>query len=163
KSAGRRAVDKGIENICLKALEKNPANRYPNAKALADDLNRWLIGEAVEASTPSRGSRTLLTSVVAAAVIAIVVVGGFFGFSWDPAGKAEGQRKNRADESIVQGGRLLAQRKFADALYAFRRALEIAPANEAAAAGRVEAERRMVASAVANSPVEKPAPSAPPS
>lgn len=30
-----------LERICLKALEKRAANRYPNAKALAEDLLHW--------------------------------------------------------------------------------------------------------------------------
>ncbi len=37
----------GLENICLKALEKDPALRYPDAIALACDLHRYSRNEVV--------------------------------------------------------------------------------------------------------------------
>jgi len=34
----------GLENVCLKALQRNPAQRHPTAKSFADDLGRALAG-----------------------------------------------------------------------------------------------------------------------
>ena len=45
----RPAVDPGLEAICLKAMARQPAARYPSATALAADLERHLAGEAVSA------------------------------------------------------------------------------------------------------------------
>ncbi len=48
-----RAIDKSIpaalEAICMKAMDSDPNKRYQQATELADDLDRWIAGEAVTA------------------------------------------------------------------------------------------------------------------
>jgi hypothetical protein len=39
------SVPPGLEAICLKALAKQPEERYVSCQAMADDVKRWLGGE----------------------------------------------------------------------------------------------------------------------
>jgi serine/threonine protein kinase/formylglycine-generating enzyme required for sulfatase activity len=52
-----RGVPRALEAVCLRAMAREPAARYATARALADDLERWLAGDPVSvhrASAPAR-------------------------------------------------------------------------------------------------------------
>ena len=75
-------IDADLETICLKCLEKDPANRYGSAEALAEDLDRWSAGEPIAArpvSSPERlwrwSRRNPVIAGAAAAVIVALVLG----------------------------------------------------------------------------------------
>ncbi len=51
----RRALSGDLDAIFLKALHRDPAQRYATAAAFTDDLNRYRTGHAVLARRPSRG------------------------------------------------------------------------------------------------------------
>jgi serine/threonine-protein kinase len=54
----RPGLDRALETIVRKCLEKDPARRYDSAAGLADDLACWLRDEPIMARPPSRTERT---------------------------------------------------------------------------------------------------------
>lgn len=78
----RKQLSSDLDAIVLRALAKQPAQRYGSVEALRADLDRWLGGEPVEARTPSTVYRvgkfvrrhTLSVSLSAAAVVSLIAV-----------------------------------------------------------------------------------------
>jgi serine/threonine-protein kinase len=42
-------IDRSLEAVCLKAMATRPEDRYPSARALAEDVERWIADEPVSA------------------------------------------------------------------------------------------------------------------
>ena len=76
------SLDRPLEAICLKAMSTEPQARYASAKALADDLERWMAEEPVSAWQEPisrrlrRWSRRHRTAVTAATVAGLALLAG---------------------------------------------------------------------------------------
>jgi serine/threonine protein kinase len=79
-----KPVDRPLETICMKALEKAKADRYQTAQELADDLKRYLNDEDIQAQEPGLWRRfrrqirqhPLISGSVAASILCAGVIGG---------------------------------------------------------------------------------------
>jgi serine/threonine protein kinase len=107
-----RAIPPELETIVLKALEKNPADRYAAAKELADDLRHWLEDRPIRAQRPSLGQRArkwarrhrgaAVATVVClvAAVVALAISTGVIWYQKRQTEAARGEAEVQRREAI---------------------------------------------------------------
>jgi tetratricopeptide (TPR) repeat protein/tRNA A-37 threonylcarbamoyl transferase component Bud32 len=129
----RKDIPADLEAICLKCLEKEPDQRYPDCFALAEDLRRWLDGEPVHARQPSTlervqrwANRNRALARMALLVAMTVILGTTISLWQAIRATAEASRANIAeqakDDQLKQTEKQYsrAQKRFAQALAAYK-------------------------------------------
>jgi WD40 repeat protein/serine/threonine protein kinase len=118
----RRTVPRDLEAICLECLKKEPTKRYATAKALADDLRRFLAGNPTVVrplTVPGRAGkwlrrRSALASLMAVSVVAVMSLAAVLVADSqrqqppDSGGDASGVAKGGGDDSAAE---ILAERR----------------------------------------------------
>ena len=95
-------MDRDLETICLKCLEKDPKRRYDSAEALADDLERYLRGEPIlarRANVPERVVKWARRKPAIAALVALlllVATTGLAGVVWQ-----WGEARTQRDQAVA--------------------------------------------------------------
>lgn len=111
-------IDRDLETICLKCLEKKPSRRYESAAGLAEDLERWLRCEPISArplAAPERfwrwcrRNRALSSAggLAALAVATAFVISIGFGISRDRAAKQLREEQDRTREALEANQQLV--------------------------------------------------------
>jgi serine/threonine protein kinase/Flp pilus assembly protein TadD len=126
-----RALPAELETIVLKAMEKNPAERYATAQDLADDLERFLKDEPIRARRPnllqrarkwSHRHRPVVWSASVCFLVILTVLAGCIGWAVRDRDArrtaAAAEARTALDEALL----LAAEEKWSEAQSAVRRA-----------------------------------------
>ena len=109
----RPEVPRDLSVICMKALERNPADRYASVGDFADDLERWLDGRPIQAR-PAGPFETAWRWAVrhplpAGLLTALVVVtwagGALLAVSYHQRGEALSDARQKLQRSLIDQAR----------------------------------------------------------
>jgi serine/threonine protein kinase/tetratricopeptide (TPR) repeat protein len=97
-----------LDWIVMRCLEKDRNRRYDTANGLARDIQRYLIGDAVEACPPTLGYRLRKLAhkhrkpLTAAAAFTVLLLAGAVISAWQAVRARQAERQARAEEEVAR-------------------------------------------------------------
>jgi serine/threonine protein kinase/Flp pilus assembly protein TadD len=126
-----KAVPAELETIVLKAMAKNPEERYASAQELADDLARFLKDEPIRARRPTlvqrwrkwaRRHRPVVWSATISLLVALAVLAGCVGWILRDRGARRVRLAVELEAALEKAQQSREEGKWAQALAAAKRA-----------------------------------------
>jgi tetratricopeptide (TPR) repeat protein/tRNA A-37 threonylcarbamoyl transferase component Bud32 len=126
-----RAIPADLETIVLKAIEKNPADRFATAQQLAEDLQRFLKDEPIWATRPTlllrlkkwaRRHKPMVWAVAVCVLVTALALAGSIGWTWGDRAARLARTSDQVRETLAESISLLRQSKRPEAFAAARRA-----------------------------------------
>src|SRR5262249_5830743 len=134
-----------LEAVCHKGMAARPEQRYPTARALAEDVRRWLADEPVSAWREPWTMRArrwvrrhrVLTASTTAALLVALALGSAGAVGWQ---QQQQQAGTAATEAMNEARLRLSDGRFAEAEAAAEKAEEVARTGGAAATVQKQAQ-----------------------
>jgi tetratricopeptide (TPR) repeat protein len=146
-----RAIPPELETIVLKAMEKNPADRYPTAQALADDLRRYVEDKPILARRPTllqrarkwgQRHRAVVRTAAACLLLTVALLAGGAGWVLRDQAARRAETEREASAALEEAAQWQREGRLPEALAAARRAAWVADAGDAGAAFRQRVQAR---------------------
>jgi formylglycine-generating enzyme required for sulfatase activity len=107
-SAFRPEIPRDLETIVLTAMAKEPPRRYRTAKALADDLDRFLAGETIAVRRPGFAERMLRRAKrhrfgVGVTIAAVLLVAALATFLLQRMWRQEEEHRRQIEDILRRG------------------------------------------------------------
>jgi serine/threonine-protein kinase len=132
-------VDRDLQTICLKCLDKTPERRYRSAEELAQDLERWLVGEPIAARRVGlarryrkwvRRHRVVVASLAASLLAGVAVLAGSVGWVLRDREARWATTHRLVTAALADEEALRQQRRYPEGMLAAQRAKELLAGGE---------------------------------